>query len=93
MSTTVPQELSSELSMLAAAADTLDRALHNFHHHVDHMHGANVEGAQHVGGLAERAIAAIREECHLLKCQLLAADSDEDELDFAENLAKCGSLA
>ena len=92
MSTNVPQELSGELSMLADAADRLDRALHNFHHHVDHMHGAHIEGAQHVGGLAERALTAIREECHLLKCQLLATDADEDELDFAENLAKCGSL-
>jgi hypothetical protein len=93
MSSTVPQELSGELSMLAEAADKLDRALHTFHRHVDHMHGAHVDGAQHVGSLAERTITAIREECHELKCQLLGTDPDEDDLDIAENLANRGALA
>ncbi len=92
MSTTVPQGLSGELSMLAEAADTLDQALHAFHHHVDHMHGAAVDGAQHVGSLAERAVTAIREECHQLKCQLLTTNADDDDLDYAENLANRGAL-
>jgi len=93
MPTNVPQELSGELSTLAEAADKLDRALHSFHHHVDHMHGAHVAGAQHVGSLAECTITTIREECHQLKCQLLAAEYDEDDLDIAENLANRGALA